>query len=86
MIDEGYHREAMWWISGFHYGSNAAIQNDAPESEKSQYQMGFGRLLDDLGWTSSDKRATRLEQARALADEVFQVADEIVAQNPEIVD
>jgi len=86
MIDEGYHREAMWWICGCYNLSNAAIQNDAPEEEKPQFQASLDCLLDDMGLSTPEDWAVRAEQARALAEEVFQVADEIVAQNPEIVD
>jgi len=86
MICPGQHREAMYWIPIFHWISNLALQNDAPEKEKTRFQVGFDRLLDDMGLGTLEDWAARAEQARALAEEIFQVADEIVAQNPDIVD
>jgi hypothetical protein len=86
MIDEGHHREAMFWICVFHFLSNAAIQNDASDEEKPQFQAIFDRLLDGLGLSTPEDWTSRVEQAKALAEEVFQVADEIVVQNPDIVD
>lgn len=86
MIDKGYHREAMFWIWVCHWLSNAALQNDAPAGEKARFQAGFDRLLNDMGLSTPEDRTARAEPARAVAEEVFQVADEIVAQNPEIVD
>jgi hypothetical protein len=86
MMNEGHHREAMFWVCFFHYLSNTALQNDAPEEEKARSQAGFDRLLDGMGLSTPEDWTARAEQARAVAEEVFQVADEIVAQNPEIVD
>jgi len=86
MIREGHHREAMWWISWYHGLANAAIQNDAPDGEKAQHQSSYDRLLNRLGLSTPEDSAARVEQVRALAEEVFEVADEIVARNPEIVD
>jgi hypothetical protein len=86
LIREGYHREAAFWIWVCHWLSNVALQNDATEEEKPQFQAGFDRLLSGLGLSTPQDWACRVEQARALADEVFQAADDIVAQNPEIVE
>lgn len=86
MIREGHHREAMWWICWFHGLANAGIQNDAPDDEKAQYQVTYDRLLESLGLSAPEDSAARVEQVSVLSEKVFQVADEIVAQNPEIVD
>jgi hypothetical protein len=86
MIDEGHHREAMGWTYFFHLAANMAIQNDAPDEEKAQFQAAFDRLLDDMGLSTPEDWTSRVEQAKALAEEVFQVTDEVVAQSPGIVD
>jgi hypothetical protein len=86
MIDEGLHREAMYWIEAFFVIALAAIQSDAPEEEKPHFQATFGRLLSDLGLTTPDDWASRLRQAGSLADEVFKVADDIVEHNPQVMD
>jgi len=86
MISGGYHREAMWWIWMCHSVANMAIQNDAPEDEKPRFQVVWDRLMAGLGVSTPEDWTARVEQMRDLAEEIFQVADEIVAQNPEIVD
>ncbi|MBK9711303.1 MAG: hypothetical protein IPO81_08240 [Kouleothrix sp.] len=37
MIDQGYQREAMFWIAGFLLFANAATQADAPAAEKPRF-------------------------------------------------
>ncbi len=86
MIDEGYHREAMFAIELFLALSIIAIQNDAPEEEKPRFQALFGRLLSDLGLTTPTDWQSRQEKARKLTEELFRVADEMIDGNPEIAD
>jgi hypothetical protein len=86
MIDEGHHREAMYWIEAFFVIALAVIQNDAPQEEKPRFQATFGRLLADRGLRTPDDWGSRLRQARSLADEVFKVADDIVEHNPQVMD
>ena len=75
MMDRGYHREAMIWVWVCHWISNAALQNDAPEDEKVQFQAGFDRLLEDMGLSTPEEIAAQGERTRALAEEIFQAAE-----------
>jgi len=86
MMDEGHHREAMYWIEAFFAIALAVIQNDAPQEEKPCFQATFGRLLSDLGLTTPDDWRSRLRQARKLVGGVFKVADDIVAHHPGVID
>jgi hypothetical protein len=86
MIDEGHHREAMFWIEAFWTLALMAIQNDAPEEEKPRFQAAFERLLDDVGLRTPADWQSRLQKAGKLTEEVFKVADEIVDGNPQIAD
>jgi hypothetical protein len=79
MIDDGFHREAMYWVLAFMVISNGAIEVDAPEKEKGVYRENFERLLNDIGWWTHADLERREGQARSLADKVFQAAEEIVA-------
>lgn len=85
MIDEGYPREAMLWIWFGLAISNGAIQADAPEDERPRFQAMADQLYAEMGWSALQDVATHLPQARELADEVFRVADAIVAGHPDIV-
>jgi hypothetical protein len=78
MIDQGYHREAMFWISGFLMFANAAIQHDAPDAEKPIFQAKYDRLVAELGLQTPTDLATRLRDVQALADEIFAVADALI--------
>jgi hypothetical protein len=86
MINEGYHREAVYWIELFWALSLLAIQNDAPEEEKLRFQAAFGRFLGDLGLRTPTDWQFRHEKAKKLTEDAFTVADEIVDSHPNIVD
>jgi hypothetical protein len=86
MIDEGHGREAMLWIWFGLAIANGAIQADAPEDEKPRFQAMADQLYADMGWSGLQDVASHLPQARKLADELFRVADAIVAGHPGIVD
>jgi hypothetical protein len=78
MIIQGYHREAMFWISGFLMFANAAIQADAPATWRPIYQERVDRLVADLGLRTSADVAARAAAAGDLAVAIFGVADELV--------
>jgi hypothetical protein len=82
----GHHREAMWWIWVCHGIASGALRTDAPDEEKPVFQAGTDRLLADMGLSDPENWPARAEQAEALADEVFQLAEQIVAYDPDIVD
>jgi hypothetical protein len=86
IIDEGNHREAMFWIEIFFAISFAAIQNDAPDHEKPRFQTTFRQLLSDRGLSTPKDWRSHLSQANDLKDEIFKAADEIVKCNPKITD
>jgi hypothetical protein len=85
MIDEGNHREAMYWTMACLFISNNAIQADAPESEKSRFQARFDQIVAALGWKTPGDIASRCQQAAALKENLFQAADFIMSRNPEII-
>ncbi len=85
MIDQGYHREAMFWISGFLMFANAAIQHDAPDAERPIFQAKYDRLVAELGIQTPADVAMRLRDVDALATEIFAVADALIEQRPTLV-
>lgn len=84
MIVAGYPREAMYWILAGVIIANGAIQVDASDEEKRYFQAKMNRLLSDIGWSTLEDAALRLERAKTLANEVFQVADDMVSRNSRI--
>lgn len=85
MIDEGFHREAMYWIWTNLAVANNAIQTDGTDTEKPLYQAKLDRLLRDMGWLNPKERAPRLAAAQQLADDVVAAARRIVDSHPQIV-
>jgi hypothetical protein len=84
MIGQGYHREAMFWVSGFLLFANAAIQTDAPAAEKSDYQARLDRLLAEMGLDALGDGAARAREAEVLTDVIVAVADALVEQRAAI--
>lgn len=78
MISAGSHREAMYWISLMHLISNKAIQNDAPEDDRSHYQGGIDRLQAELGISTATEWRSRIALARSVSEKVTCFADEEV--------
>jgi hypothetical protein len=78
MIEQGCHREAMFWIAGFLVFANAAIQADAPAAERRAFQARIDRLVADLGLRTTADVAARAAAAEDLARAIFGVADELI--------
>lgn len=85
IIDEGSYREAMFWIAFFHSLANAVLQNDAPDEEKPKYQADFDRLLSELGLSTRGDWQSRSQLTKSVAEEVFQLVDEVVENHPDII-
>jgi len=86
LIDEGLHREAMWWLVCGYWLSNAVIQNDGSPEAKALHYAQFGRIRGTLVTSTALERHTRTRVARRIADEIFALADELVDQNQLIAD
>ena len=82
MIDEGNHREAMYWISCLDTAYHV-LQNDAPEAEKPVYAAQLQAMYAALGYTSAEGWAERVDTAARLAPEIYRLADALVALHPE---
>jgi hypothetical protein len=85
MINDEYHREAMWWIYCMRTICQHTILQDASEEEQKKYAEQYEKLLAELGLRSEDDFQKRGEDGALLLDEVMQVALEIVETNPKII-
>lgn len=85
LIEEGLHREAMWWlVSGF-YVCNAVIQNDGDAGEKGYFEDVYRAMLGSLATETPSERQARTLRARRLAGEMFALADKTVAAHPLVI-
>jgi hypothetical protein len=85
MIDEGNHREAMFWISALAGESYLVLQNDAPDDEKPEFAAQLQAMHAALGYAdiSAEAWAERVDSAERLAQEIYGLAYALVALNPE---
>lgn len=81
MIDEGNHREAVFWITCLDT-AYIVLQNDAPPAEKPLFAAQFHAMHDLLGYTSAETRANRVDAAGRLAQEIYRIADALVSLHP----
>ena len=86
LIESGDHREAVFWIAITHIFCQKALYNDAPTDIQDRFMPSFRSLLADLGVKSFADLQRRNQQIEKLLPRVWEVAEAIIAANPEIVD
>jgi hypothetical protein len=84
MIEHGHHREAVFWIGVTYSRCLKVLYQDAPTAIYERFEPGYHSLLRDLAITSFADLQRRAAQAIELLPEICQVAEEIMAANPEI--
>jgi hypothetical protein len=82
MIEAGLHREAMYWVACLDT-VYLILANDAPEAEKPMFAAHFDALQSALNNTSAEAWSARVYTATRLAEEAYQMADVLVALQPE---
>jgi hypothetical protein len=82
MIDEGHHREAMFWISCLDTAF-LVLQNDAPDAEKHAFAAQLQAMYAALGYASDAVWAERVKAAERLAPEIYRIADALAMLHPE---
>ncbi len=84
LIERGDHREAMFWIAVTYSRCQKVLYHDAPAEMRDRFRPGYRQLLDDLGIASVADLRRRNEQTEELLPRVWEVAEAIMATNPEI--
>lgn len=83
-ILRGRHREAMFWMVAAYSRCRCVLGHDAPSAVLAHHDIGYRRLLADLGIVSFADLERRGEQIREALPRVWQVAEAILAANPEV--
>ena len=86
LIESGDHREAVFWLIATQYFCQKALYLDAPKEVQDRYASCFRGLLYDLGISTFADLQQRNQQAKDLLPAVWEVAEAIIAANPEIID
>ena len=84
MIEQGNHREAIFWMLATYSRCQWVLAQDAPIETQERFSIGYRRLLADLGIISFTDLRRRCVQVRESLPAIWAVAEIILAANPEI--
>jgi hypothetical protein len=85
LVDQGDHREAVFWIAVTYARCQAILAGDAPAAE-ARHRPGFEALLADLGIASPADLGRRAQAVRDFLPRLDQAAEAVLAANPAIHD
>lgn len=77
LIDQGFHREAVFWIVATYARCLAVLHASAPESARRRFEFGLSAVLADLGISSADDLERRKSEVAALIPYVWSVSERI---------
>ena len=86
LIERGQHREAVFWLAATWSRCLKVLEHAAPVETQDRFSPGYRELLDDLGILSFTDLQQRARQVRALLPRICEVAEAIMAANPEVGD
>ncbi len=84
LIERGYHREAMFWIAATFARCDKILYHDASPVVRDDHLGSFLALLDDLGVGSTADLLERTRQVEEQRPVVWEVAEAIMAANPDV--
>jgi hypothetical protein len=85
-IERGYHREAVFWIAVTYSRCQKVLHQDAPDELRDRFDAGHRELLANLGISSFTDLQERGNHVVAILPQVWELAAEIIAANPDIAD
>ena len=86
LIEQGFHREAVFWIAATYSRCQCVLAQDAPKELEERHRSGYQELLADLGIVSFVDLQRRAEAVRASLPHVWAVAETIMTVNLAILD
>ncbi len=86
LIQEGYHREAVFWIAVTHTRCQQVIENDGSAETRAMLTPRYYDLLGKLGVKSTSDLRDRIDRIRELLPRLGQVSSDIIASNSEITE
>lgn len=84
LIERGLHREAIFWIVATYCRCMAVFAQDGTPELHANHELGFRRLLSDLGIVTTDDLRQRKDELPDFMPQVWTVAEAIMAANPSI--
>lgn len=86
LIERGFHREAIFWMTATYARCLTILRHDATEDIYEQMSAGFRELLEDLGIRSYADLLRHGEAIRASLPRIWDVAAMMIVTHPDIVD
>jgi hypothetical protein len=77
MLDEGHHREAMWWIIPFIEATTDILLVDGPADRKQDVADTQLEFLELLNFADPSIRDAKYARARACYADYFALAEEL---------
>jgi hypothetical protein len=84
LIEQGDHREAIFWIVATYARCQQIFEHDAPPAVGAQFAPGFQGLLADLGIGSFADLDARRAAVKAFLPRLWTMTEAVLAANPEI--
>ena len=85
LIEQGLHREALFWIAATYARCQHVLQQDATPYIQEKYTLHFVELLADLGIETFAQRLGRVQYVEERIPAMDAVAEAIMAANPNII-
>lgn len=86
LIEQGYHREAVFWIVATYCRCLKILDHDASLDLTERYTQVLKEMLADLGIRSADDLVQRTQWVKDVMPEIWRVAEAIIDANSEIED
>lgn len=86
LIEQGYHREAIFWMVATYSRCQMVLYQDAPTAIQERFTPAYRHLLSDLGITSPALLPQRAEQIKSFLPQLWEMTEAILRANPEIED
>ncbi len=84
LIRSGYHQEAIFWIAATFARCHKIFEADAPLKQQ-EYIPAFFNLMSDLGLVTAADFKGRAEEVIRFLPDLWEVTEDILSRNPEIV-
>jgi predicted nucleotidyltransferase len=84
-IEEGYHREAVFWMVATYARCHKILAADAPAGIQKELLPDFKNFMQELGISSDKDIINRRERVIQFLPELWNVTEEIIDKNPGII-
>lgn len=85
LIEEGYHREAVFWMAATYARCHKILAADAPAGIQKELLPDFKNFMLELGISSDKDIISRSERVIQFLPELWNITEEIINKNPGVL-